>query len=254
MEMSNSSCLDFALDYLKWLRKRTPVIPWSLYINNLQMDIQLLKTFVLYGSNCRRRKHEKYLWEHDHKEGKYIFSFRVEDMVYSFTQGPNSAYLRCHCLASDHSNFQREFARFRETIKFFVQESGITWLDYYSLGDDGDGQLTMDFIDSLLRNLDSLLIEKLRYGRAFMYLPENLETLREKLKFLKSFIGFAILQESRNTRNLRERHSLSRTNLVQCNSVISNAAQRSAKRMLDGQLSSQTSFCKYVGVIFCNGY
>ncbi|KAL3515646.1 hypothetical protein ACH5RR_022548 [Cinchona calisaya] len=168
------------------------------------MDIQLLKTFVLYGSNCRRRKHEKYLWEHDHKEGKYIFSFRVEDMVYSCTQDLNSAYLRYHCLPSDHSryhclasdqsNFEREFARFRETIKFFVQESCITWLDYYSLGDDGDGQLTMDFIDSLLRNLDGLLIEKLRYGRAFMYLPENLETLREKLKFLKSFIGFAILQ------------------------------------------------------------
>ncbi|KAL3515653.1 hypothetical protein ACH5RR_022555, partial [Cinchona calisaya] len=198
MAMSNSSCLDFALDYLKWLRKRTPISigkPWILYINNVQMDIQLLKTFVLYGNNCRRRKHEKCLWEHDQKDGKNVISFRVEDMVYSFTQDFNSAYLRRHCLASGPSDLVGELNRFRETIRVFVQESCIiTWLDYYSLGDDGDGQLTMDFIDSLLWNLDGLLIEKLRYGRAFMYLPENLETLREKLKFLKSFIGFAILQ------------------------------------------------------------
>ncbi|KAL3515649.1 hypothetical protein ACH5RR_022551, partial [Cinchona calisaya] len=200
MEMSsssNTSCLDLALE--KWRR-----MGLSSSTNYLQMDIQLLKTFALYGSNCRRRKHEKYLWEHDHKEGKNNFLLGIEDMVYSFTQDIISAYLTSHNLAPNRnspylrfvrrSNFESEIDRFRETIKLFVQESCITWLDDYSLGDDGDGQLTMDFIDSLLRNLDGLLLEKLRCGQAFMYLRETLETLRGKLKFLKSFIGFAILQ------------------------------------------------------------
>ncbi|KAL3515656.1 hypothetical protein ACH5RR_022558 [Cinchona calisaya] len=210
--MTNTSCLDFALDYLNWfhdvfvnwyydvLNTSMPMSPFAVVLSaarQLRIDIRLLKTFVLYGSNCKRRKHEKYLWEH-YQKGKNIVSIRVEDMVYSFTQDLNSAYLRCHSLASDPNDLVVELDRFRETIKLFIQkdvgESCIALLDYYSLGDDGDGNLTMDFIDSLLQNLDDLLVKIRNRGQELMYFEQTLETFGEKLKFLKSFIGFAALQ------------------------------------------------------------
>ncbi|KAL3515651.1 hypothetical protein ACH5RR_022553, partial [Cinchona calisaya] len=209
MEMSsrsNTSCFDYALHYLNWfleeLKHRSSVCgrrglllyKCRFHTPKLQRDIRLLKTIVLYGSNCRRRKHEKYLWEPDQKEGNNTISLEIEDMVYSFTQDLNSAYLRCHCLAKGPSDVLSEITKFRETIKLFFQESCITWLDYNSLGDDGDGQLTMDFIDSLLQNLDDLILEISNRGRKLIYLEPTLETLGEKLKFLKSFIGFATLQ------------------------------------------------------------
>ncbi|KAL3515644.1 hypothetical protein ACH5RR_022546 [Cinchona calisaya] len=217
MEMSsrsNTSCCDYALDYLNWFLKELKHFSgrriMSLLLHNcyfftekLLRDIRLLKTIVLYGSNCRKRKHEKYLWEPDQKEGNNNISLEVEDMVYSFTQDLNSAYLRCHCLALNPREVLSELTRFRVTIKLFFQESGITWLNYYSLGDDGDGQLTMDFIDSLLQNLDDLILEISNRGRKLIYLERTLETLGEKLKFLKSFIGFATLQGMLKFRRIR---------------------------------------------------
>ncbi|KAL3515637.1 hypothetical protein ACH5RR_022539 [Cinchona calisaya] len=145
-------------------------------------------TKSIFGNMIRRM--ERILF---HSELKNFVS-----LVYSFTQDLKSAYLRCHCLPSDPSNSERELARCRETIKLFLQkdvgESGITLLDYYSLGDDGDGQLTMDFIDSLLQNLHHFLVKLRNRGQELINFEQTLETLGEKLKFLKSFIGFAALQ------------------------------------------------------------
>ncbi|KAL3515642.1 hypothetical protein ACH5RR_022544 [Cinchona calisaya] len=61
------------------------------------------------------------------------------------------------------------------------------------------GRLTTDFIDTLLQNLANLLqnlepYKALEYRGSLRYRVATLETLREKLMFLKSFIGFAILQ------------------------------------------------------------
>nr|XP_027077521.1 putative late blight resistance protein homolog R1A-3 isoform X2 [Coffea arabica] len=189
---SSTGCFDSARNYLDRFEYRIDY--GSYHIAVLKMGISLLETFDLYIRKCRRRRSkrgtclEKDEDKDDAKSDRLSsISFRIQDLVWGIRR-------RLDCGASDHRGIKCELNKIGENINLFF-ETDIKELDiirlllYYSLE---DLQLVMDFTDSISVNLKRL--SSYCKFHAYEALRTVLETLQEKLMFLKSFARFATLQ------------------------------------------------------------
>nr|XP_027073934.1 putative late blight resistance protein homolog R1A-3 [Coffea arabica]XP_027073935.1 putative late blight resistance protein homolog R1A-3 [Coffea arabica]XP_027073936.1 putative late blight resistance protein homolog R1A-3 [Coffea arabica]XP_027073937.1 putative late blight resistance protein homolog R1A-3 [Coffea arabica]XP_027073939.1 putative late blight resistance protein homolog R1A-3 [Coffea arabica] len=191
---SSTGCFDSARNYLDRFEYRIGY--GSHHIAVLKMGISLLETFDLYIRKCRRRRRrskrgtclEKDEDKDDAKSDRLSsISFRIQDLVWGIRR-------RLDCGASDHRGIKCELNKIGENINLFF-ETDIKELDiislllYYSLE---DLQLVMDFTDSISVNLKRL--SSYCKFHAYEALRTVLETLQEKLMFLKSFARFATLQ------------------------------------------------------------
>ncbi|CDP12774.1 unnamed protein product [Coffea canephora] len=184
MEMSYSSCFEFALDYLRCLHD-TP-IECSYLIPKLKEGVRLLQSFDLYLTTCSRRRNHETCLEQDEEE-KDVTSSRIQDLIIRRMQDLEfacSGYL-IHSRSPDLTRIASELTMFREAIKLFfetdINESCINYLlDCYWLRDP---ELVIDFIDSVSEILVEIDISHFNFKR-----------LVEKLMFLKSFIRFAMLR------------------------------------------------------------
>ncbi|KAL3509036.1 hypothetical protein ACH5RR_028437 [Cinchona calisaya] len=166
----------------------------------LQQNLQFLKTFQL----CARKwsNNDVYLDRNDHKKVELrSFLSYIETTVNKIVD-----YFRFLCLVSSYNSVVRDLkplvSNLRENMKSFQQEIikvYITLSDYNSSMQStccmSDDEL-VDFIDSILLNFVHLR-SRMKYmpvGEDYnSVLQAQFEALEDKLKILKSFIGFAKL-------------------------------------------------------------
>ncbi|XP_027177925.1 putative late blight resistance protein homolog R1A-3 [Coffea eugenioides] len=182
MEISYSSCFEFALDYLRWLGSTTT--GHSDLISNLKMGVRLLQSFDLYLTKCRRRRNHETCLGQDEEE-KDVTSSRIQDLIIKRMQDLEFVCSECliHSRSLHSTHVESELTIFLEAIKLFfetdINESCINYLlDCYWLHDP---ELVLDFIDSFSESLVEF----------YMFHSKGLD---EKLMFLKSFIRFAMLR------------------------------------------------------------
>ncbi|XP_027075923.1 putative late blight resistance protein homolog R1B-16 [Coffea arabica] len=204
---SSTNCFDFALDRLESFNQSFKY-GYDFSFWELKVGISLLKTFDMYIRKCRRRRSSQDTRLENEMEDRgnaksdslrlSSISFKIQDLVSGISLGLEYTLSRCNDDQPDESDFSDidvdcECARYEENMRCFfetdIKESGIIdLLLCYSLG---DLQLVIDFIDSISENLKHLC--KCYYG-VDEALNTVMETLEEKLMFLKSFIRFATLQ------------------------------------------------------------
>ncbi|XP_027075797.1 putative late blight resistance protein homolog R1A-3 [Coffea arabica] len=192
---SSTSCFHSALDYLGWLYE-APRHYYSPHnnISDLKGEVRLLQTFDLYLTKCRRRRRNRETCLEQNEEEKDVTSFRIQQLIIRKMVDLESAriedkrYLgpeRLIWVASELTIFRKAIKLFFETD---IKESWIDFLlDYYWLRDPGP---VIDFIDSVSENLEDLLSGRHKFRKALIVL---VKALKEKLMFLKCFIGFSML-------------------------------------------------------------
>ncbi|CDP19634.1 unnamed protein product [Coffea canephora] len=204
MEISYSSCFEFALDYLPRLRITT--IECGDLISKLKTGVSLLQSFDLYLTKCRRRRNHETCLEQDEEE-KDVTSSRIQDLIIRRMQDLEFVCSECliHSLSLNSTGVKSELTIFLEAIKLFfetdINESCINYLlDCYWLRDP---ELVIDFIDSFSETVVA----------CYMFRSNGLD---EKLMFLKSFIRFAM---HRGVEDQQLMHLLIHTEVVAINAL-----------------------------------
>ncbi|KAL3527947.1 hypothetical protein ACH5RR_012603 [Cinchona calisaya] len=198
--MSSSSgrtCFDFALDALDWLLMEggggLPFHELSCYVENLKVEVRLLRTF----DKCTRKwmiRSNQFYTGHCEEANCASFGCRIKELVSRIPNGIHSAYR-----TSGTRGAVSEIWRLLENVELLdtdIKELYAILLDQdrYSLGVPDPRQL-VDLFDSLLENLVPLPVFYCKFKFDSRYnLYDLVEDLREKLMFLKNFISFVTRQ------------------------------------------------------------